>query len=544
MTRAQTPHIGIIGAGVAGLRCARILLDKGYKVTVLEARDRVGGRLCQAKVGGHTVDLGPNWIHGTKNNPILDLVDQTGTVKHDFGERQASWDQDGHALSPAETAENSEILWEIIGEAFKFSQKSSGDIDKNASLMDYVKARVDERFGKGDPKKAKLICAAAETWGLFIGGQTKTQSLKFLWLEESLEGDNLFCAGTYEKVLNVIAEPVVKAQLIKFEHIVEGITSTKVRSGRNSPSLSVRLRDGRSLGFDELVVTTPLGWLKRNLKAFEPALPTRFAEAVKDVGYGNLDKVMITFPTAFWQDSTPKTEVNGSNGTHSNDGRMRKPDVAPPNQKMMATPLPKNETNGQKSSTNSEGLSTSVQATLSNRGRSFPGFANFYSPTYTSENPRHWSQEFMNLAAMPASVAHPTLLFYTSGPTSTHIASLLRKHTDPTQRKQALYTFFLPYIRLLPNYSPTNPNCQMTDILATGWENDEFSGYGSYSNFPTGTERLDEDVRVLREGCTERGLWFAGEHTAPYEGLGTVTGAWWSGEKVAGRICDMLGGRS
>ena len=52
---------------------------------------------------------------------------------------------------------------------------------------------------------------------------------------------------------------------------------------------------------------------------------------------------------------------------------------------------------------------------------------------------------------------------------------------------------------------------------------------------------LDKDIEALRWGAPERGLWFAGEHTAPFVGLGTVTGAWWSGEKVAKRILEVYG---
>lgn len=46
----RPPHVGVIGAGMAGLRCGRRLSEGGCKVTVLEARDRVGGRVCHLKV--------------------------------------------------------------------------------------------------------------------------------------------------------------------------------------------------------------------------------------------------------------------------------------------------------------------------------------------------------------------------------------------------------------------------------------------------------------------------------------------------------------
>lgn len=42
----KTPHVGIIGAGIAGLRCADILIQSGAHVTIIEARDRIGGRVC------------------------------------------------------------------------------------------------------------------------------------------------------------------------------------------------------------------------------------------------------------------------------------------------------------------------------------------------------------------------------------------------------------------------------------------------------------------------------------------------------------------
>ena len=43
------PHVCVVGAGVSGLRCAGILVEKGLKVTVLEARDRVGGRVSSSR---------------------------------------------------------------------------------------------------------------------------------------------------------------------------------------------------------------------------------------------------------------------------------------------------------------------------------------------------------------------------------------------------------------------------------------------------------------------------------------------------------------
>jgi NADPH-dependent glutamate synthase beta subunit-like oxidoreductase len=45
-TMGAKPHVGVVGSGISGLRCADILIQNGARVTILEARDRIGGRVC------------------------------------------------------------------------------------------------------------------------------------------------------------------------------------------------------------------------------------------------------------------------------------------------------------------------------------------------------------------------------------------------------------------------------------------------------------------------------------------------------------------
>lgn len=61
----------VIGAGVGGLAAARALQDAGVDVVVVEARDRVGGRVWTLDVGGVPVDAGAMFIHGVRDNPLV-----------------------------------------------------------------------------------------------------------------------------------------------------------------------------------------------------------------------------------------------------------------------------------------------------------------------------------------------------------------------------------------------------------------------------------------------------------------------------------------
>ena len=99
--------------------------------------------------------------------------------------------------------------------------------------------------------------------------------------------DNLFCAETYKKVLDLIAKPALSEAQMKLS------TTAQKISYRQDAEEGVKIDtdDGQTLSFDEVVVTAPLGWLKHNLEAFDPALPQRLVQAIQAIGYGCLEKV-------------------------------------------------------------------------------------------------------------------------------------------------------------------------------------------------------------------------------------------------------------
>ena len=67
---SEHTNILVIGAGVAGLTAARLLTQQGRSVIVLEARDRIGGRLHSERNDGFVTDLGASWIHGIDDSPV------------------------------------------------------------------------------------------------------------------------------------------------------------------------------------------------------------------------------------------------------------------------------------------------------------------------------------------------------------------------------------------------------------------------------------------------------------------------------------------
>lgn len=163
-------------------------------------------------------------------------------------------------------------------------------------------------------------------------------------------------------------------------------------------------------------------------------------------------------------------------------------------------------------------------------------FMHWLSPTYTPEtNPSRWRLESVSFAALPFSHTSPTLLFYTFGDCSTYLTSLIAPlPLKSLERYTALDAFFLPYYSRLPNYD--SETCRPKAYLATEWCNDEWAGNGSYSNFQIGMQDAAADVECMRYGMPENRIWLAGEHTASFDGLGTVSGAYFAGERVANRI--------
>ena len=99
--KGRQERVIVVGAGMAGLVAAYDLREEGYDVTVLEARERVGGRMCTDRSLGAAIDMGAAWIHGHRRNPISKLAGEydADTETTDFEQLEVRT-TDGHV--PAE----------------------------------------------------------------------------------------------------------------------------------------------------------------------------------------------------------------------------------------------------------------------------------------------------------------------------------------------------------------------------------------------------------------------------------------------------------
>lgn len=101
----------VIGAGLAGLAAAREITRRGHHVVVLEARDRIGGRIwTSTQWPDAPLDLGATWIHGVTGNPISDLADQLGARRLVTSYNRAIlYNTTGRLLSEAEAVQLDDI---------------------------------------------------------------------------------------------------------------------------------------------------------------------------------------------------------------------------------------------------------------------------------------------------------------------------------------------------------------------------------------------------------------------------------------------------
>ena len=128
---------------------------------------------------------GANWIHGTDHNPILDMAKETNTIACPTGEDACVFDELGKVMEDEKAKKLAAIVWGIIADAFKYSNESES-IPPDRSLRDFFVEQLEQKDLTEAEKKTVL--QMGEMWGAFVGAPYESQSLKFFWLEECIDG--------------------------------------------------------------------------------------------------------------------------------------------------------------------------------------------------------------------------------------------------------------------------------------------------------------------------------------------------------------------
>lgn len=273
----DTTSVLVVGAGMAGLSAARSIADAGHPVRVIEARGRIGGRVCTDRGWGTPLELGASWIHGTADDPLTELARRTGAqlISTDYygwaklvvdpalaplDYRSATWRS---FVERARTQAAAGSLGAAVQAAADGARLSAAD---RTQLAFYLTTEIEDEYAAD----ANQLSAATFDKGDYAGGDQDVITNGFDGLPKSL-------ADGLDIELN------------------SPVTAIVQRDG----AVIVRTKDGSFQG-PAAIVTVPLGVLKSGAIAFDPPLPDGHARAVQALGFGALSKSFFRFDRRTW----------------------------------------------------------------------------------------------------------------------------------------------------------------------------------------------------------------------------------------------------
>lgn len=274
----------VIGAGLAGLSAARELRKNGHEVVVLEARDRVGGRIwTSSKWADWPLDLGATWIHGVRGNPITDLADeiQASRLVTSY-DRSATYNTNGQVLTDAEEA-RLENMRKQVRRALRNAQNRDADV----SVRQAVASLTQPLPSSSEATRFLGFVLSSEIEQEYAGSVNR---LSAHWYDsaEQFDGDDaLFVRG-----FQAITDHLATDSRIELSQVVK-----EIHWGQ--PEVRV-ITERTEFVADHVVVTLPLGVLKSNSVWFTPELPREKRNAIAKLGMGVLNKCYLRFNQAFW----------------------------------------------------------------------------------------------------------------------------------------------------------------------------------------------------------------------------------------------------
>lgn len=303
----DVPYV-VIGAGIAGLTVATELAAKGRDVVVLEARDRIGGRIFTENAEcGEPIEMGGQWLN-PGHDRMFELVERAGLQLVDVSTGDSSVLLDdrviripvaesagGHPLTPFEVADLGQGLLRLRHLTERVADDEPWTLANAAWLGQPLDgwAHANLRTPGGQAEFARIMRRA-------VGG---TQGVSLLDALRKVFGRDLnslasVTGGVQQRRVDGGIGQVcdyLAAQLgdrILLSHPVTKVT-------REDQWVVVQAGE-RTVRAHDVIVTIPPGLV--SAIDFEPALPEWRRELVEDVPRGNVIKAALVYDTPWWRE--------------------------------------------------------------------------------------------------------------------------------------------------------------------------------------------------------------------------------------------------
>ncbi|MGC2696466.1 MAG: NAD(P)/FAD-dependent oxidoreductase [Candidatus Angelobacter sp.] len=269
-------NVVVIGGGIAGLTAARRLTEAGLGVILLEARDRLGGRICTHHTPDYPVELGAEFVHGRPEEILafaaeaaVPIVPVEGSFRRKIN---GSWADAGRLMTKVEEL-FARMPAEEPDQSFQhYLDHTSASEEVRQQALRYV-----EGFHAADPS--------------LISVQSLIRDNR---AEEAIQGDRQFRIATgYDSLVHAMAERIDRKRC-------EIIMKSAVTEIYWRPGEAVARTATAEFHAARAIITLPLGVLKTNSVVFAPALPEK-QNAIQFLEMGPVIHVSLCFATKFWE---------------------------------------------------------------------------------------------------------------------------------------------------------------------------------------------------------------------------------------------------